>query len=210
VRNEISRAILTQCADWLRALQTPSSTEELEARSARWEQVGGLGEFPKSLSLLILRASIAEPSFAEEYLKRLMAWERMEETTFEEIVAFSPMLAQSHPGLLVDLTLKHLMAELPDDKVAREKAELEVAAEWRAQIRAKPENERTQNEKYALSGGFSFFGHDFSYHDWHALSINQVSRCFFRRRRFANHFIRFSSHRLRRDFAFFASCAITP
>jgi len=179
VRNAVSQTILTQSAEWLRDLQTRSSPEEPETRSARWEQVGGLGEFRKSLSLLILRASIAEPAFAEEYLKRVMAWERIEETTFEEIVAFSPMLAQSHPCLLVDLTLKHLMEELPDDKVAREKAELEAAAEWRAQIRAKPENERTENEELALSGGFPFFGRDFSYHDWNALSINQVSRGFF-------------------------------
>ena len=71
------------------------------------------------------------------------------------------------------------MEELPDDRVAREKAELEAAAEWRAQIRAKPENERTEHEQRVLSGGFPFFGRDFSYHDWDALSINQVSRGFF-------------------------------
>jgi hypothetical protein len=179
VRNVVSRAILTHCAEWLRDLQTSSSTEGPEARAARWEQIADLGEFGKSLSQLILRASVAEPAFAEEYLKRLMAGERIEETTFEKIAAFSPMLAQSHPCLLVDLTLKHLMEELPDDKVAREKAEGEAAAEWRAQIRAKPENERTPNEKRALSAGFPFFGRDFSYHDWDALSINQGSRSFF-------------------------------
>jgi len=89
------------------------------------------------------------------------------------------VLAQSHPRLLVELTLKHLIEELPDDKVAREKAELGEATERRKQIRAKPESERTESEKLALSGGFPFFGRDFSYHDWHELSINQVSRGFF-------------------------------
>ena len=39
VRNEVSRGILTQCAEWLRDIQTPSSTEEPEARSTRWKQV---------------------------------------------------------------------------------------------------------------------------------------------------------------------------
>jgi hypothetical protein len=179
VRNAVSRAILTQCAEWLRDLQTLSSAEEPEARSTRWKQIADIGEFGKSLSQLILRASIGEPAFAEEYLKRVIAWERIRERTFEQIVAFSPVLAQSHPCLLVDLTLKHLMAELPDDKVARENAELEAAAEWRAQIRAKPENKRTQSEKLALSGSSPFFGSGFSYHDWHELSINQVSRGFF-------------------------------
>jgi hypothetical protein len=179
VRNAVTRAILTQCAEWLRDIQTPSSAEEPEARSTRWKQVADIGEFGKSLSQLILRASIAEPAFAEEYLKRVIAWERLREGTFEEIVAFSPVLAQSHPRLLVELTLKHLIEELPDDKVAREKAELEEAAERRKQILAKPESERTHSEKLALSEGFPFFGRDFSYHDWHELSINQVSRGFF-------------------------------
>ena len=179
MRNAVSQAILTQSAEWLRDLQTPSSMERPEARAARWEQVADLGEFGKSLSQLILRASVAEPTFAEEYLERVIGSERIHAKAFENIVAFSPMLAQSHPTLLVELTLKHLIEELPDDRVAREKSELEAAAEWRAQIRAKPENERTENEKRVLSGGFPFFGHDFSYHDWNALSINQVSRGFF-------------------------------
>lgn len=179
VRNAVSRAIVTQCAEWLSDIQTLSSAEEPEARSTRWEQVADLGEFGKSLSQLILRASVAEPTFAEEYLERVIGSERIHEKAFENIVAFSPTLAQSQPTLLVELTFKHLMEELPDDKVAREKAELEAAAEWRAQTRAKPENERTENEELALSGGFPFFGRDFSYHDWNALSINQVSRGFF-------------------------------
>ena len=103
-----------------------------------------MDEFGKSLSQLILRTSIAEPAFAEEYLKRVIAWERIREGTFEEIVAFSPLLAQSHARLLVELTLKHLIEELPDDRVARERAQLEVAAERIKQIRAKPESERNQ------------------------------------------------------------------
>ncbi|MFZ0678780.1 hypothetical protein [Candidatus Binatus sp.] len=157
VRNAVSRAIVTQCAEWLRDIQTLSSAEEPEARSTRWEQVADLGEFGKSLSQLILRASMAEPTFAKEYLERVISSERIHEKAFENIVAFSPTLAQSQPTLLVELTLKHLMEDLPDDKVAREKAELEAAAEWRAQIRAKPENERTENEELALSGGFPFW-----------------------------------------------------
>jgi len=179
VPNAVSRAILTQCGEWLRDLQTPSSTEEPETRTARWEQVADSGEFGKSLSQLILRASIAEPAFAEVYLKRVLAWDRVRENTFEEIVVFSPLLAQSHPSLLVELTLKHLIEELPDDRVARERVELEAAAEWRKQNGAKPESERTQNEKLALSGGFGFFGRDFSYHDWDKLSIYPVTRGFF-------------------------------
>ncbi len=179
VRNAVSRAILTQCAEWLRDIQTPSATEEPEARPTRWEQVADFGEFRKLLSRLILIGSRAEPGFAEEYLKRVLAWERISENTFEEIVAFSPMLARSHPVLLVELTHKYLIEELPDDRVAREKEELEEAAEYRKYIRAKPESERTKEETLALSGGFPSFGREFSYHDWSELSVNPVSRGFF-------------------------------
>jgi hypothetical protein len=177
--NPVSHAILTQCAEWLRDLQTPSSAEEPEARSTRWKQVADIGEFAESLARLILRASIAEPVFAEEYLKRVIAWERIPEGAFDKIVAFSPVLAQSHPGLLVEVTLKHLFEELPDDNVERERAELEEAAERRKEIRAKPESERTESEELALSRDLPYFGHDFSYHDWDELSINPMGRGFF-------------------------------
>ena len=180
VRNEVSRASLTQCAEWLRDLQTVSSAQQPEDRSTCWKQVADIGEFGKSLSQLILRASITEPAFAEEYLKRVIGWERIPEKVFEEIVAFSPVLARSQPGLLVELTLKHLIEELPDDRLARERAQLEAAAERRKQIRAKPESERTRQEKFALSGEFSMPEyHQFSYHDWDELSINRVGRGFF-------------------------------
>jgi len=179
VRNPVSQAILTQCAEWLRDVQTRSSAEEPEARSTHWKQIEDIGEFAKSLSQLILRASIAEPAFADECLKRVIAWERIPEGAFDEIVAFSRVLAQSHPRLLVELTLKHLIEELPDDKVAREKAEVDEAAERRKQILAKPQLERTESEELALSRDFLFFGRDFSYHDWDELSINPVVRGFF-------------------------------
>ena len=125
-------------------------------------------EFVQLLSRLILIASRAESSVAEEYLKRVIGWERIREEAFEEIVAFSPVLAQSHPTLLVELTLKHLIEELPDDRVAREKAELKSAAERGKQILAKPESERTPQEQLTVSGGFPFLGREFSefsYHD---------------------------------------------
>jgi hypothetical protein len=175
VRNAVSQEILTQCAEWLRDLQTLSSVEEPEARSTRWKQVVDIGEFGKSLSQLILRASIAEPAFAEEHLNRVIAWESIRKGTFAEIRAFSPILAQSHPRLLAELTLKYLQEELPDDKIARERAERDAANEYRKSLRAKPESERTEREKMVLSGGL-----DVTFHIMigDQLSINTVSQGF--------------------------------
>ena len=144
-RNPLSQTILTHCAEWLRNIDAVSSAKKPDANSALWEQVSDLGDFRKSLSRLILRASRAEPGLAEDYLNRVIASERIRENKFEEIVAFSPTLAQSHPHLLVELTLKHVMEELPDDQVARERAEFERAAERRKRALAKPESERTRS-----------------------------------------------------------------
>ena len=179
LRNPCSRSILTKCAEWLRAVDMASAATKPDANSARWNSVPDLGEFRKSVSRLILRASRSEPNFADEYLKRVIESDRIRENKFEEIVTFSPTLAQSHPQLLVEFTLKHLRKELPDDKVARERRESASAARRRQRALAKPEAERTREDNIAVSGAFSFIGsRQFSYHDWQALSVDRDTRHF--------------------------------
>ena len=179
LRNPCSRSILTKCAEWLRAIDAASTVAKPDASSARWNNMPDLGDFRKSLSGLILRASRSEPSFAGEYLERVIAADRIREDKFEEIVTFSPTLAQSHPQLLVDFTLKHLMKELPDNKVARERREFASAARRRQRALAKPEAERTREDNIAVSGAFSVIGsRQFSDRDWETLSVDRDTRNF--------------------------------
>lgn len=176
-RNPTSRAFLRQCASWLAAIDAISTTDKPDENSAFWNQVPGRGEFRKSLRQLLLRSSKAEPTFASDYLHRVTNFERIREDEFHDIIAFSPILAQSLPQSVVELSLAFLREELPDDKVAREKQELRRAAEWRKAIVAKPESERTRHEQMVLSGIFSpLLTGDFSYHDWERLSINDDHR----------------------------------
>src|SRR5271166_5559891 len=145
-----------------------------DAISARWNSVRDLGDFRKSLSRLILRASRSEPNFADEYLMRCISSQRIREDTFNGIVAFSRTLARSLPQLLVELTLTHLKEELPDNKVARERRELASAARRRKRALAKPETERTREDQFADSGAYPFVGYgQFSDHDWEALSVDR-------------------------------------
>lgn len=179
LRNIPSHLILTQCAEWLRAIDAASASTKPDANSARWESVPHLEDFRKSLSRIILKASRSEPLLAEEYLKRVIALARIHESKFEEVVAFSPTLAQSHPQLLVELTLAHLKEELPDDQAARQRAEAAVAAERRKLALAKPETDRTREDEFAISGAFSIIGSDqFSDHDWERLAIDRDTRNF--------------------------------
>ena len=107
------------------------------------------------------------------YLARLIASERLSDEKFTEVVSHSPILAQSHPDLLVDLTLKQLKGELPQDTQDRLREEARSAAEYYRQIRAKPPEKRTKMEELALStSSVAFIGHSVSHHDRQSLSVD--------------------------------------
>ncbi|MEH6782983.1 MAG: hypothetical protein V7688_03830 [Alcanivorax jadensis] len=179
LRNPTSHDLLQQCASWLAAIDAISNTNGPDENSAYWEKVQDLSTLRKSLGQLLLRSSRAEPTFAADYLQRVSNSERIRDDVFHDIIAYSPILAQSLPQSMVGLSLAFLLEELPDEKVAREKQELHDTAEWRKEVLAKPETERSNQEKMALTAGLSLrtIG-DFTYHDWEELSIHDDYRSF--------------------------------
>jgi len=179
LRNPTSRALLQQCATWLASIDAISTADRPDENSAYWEKVHDLSALQKSLGQLLLRSSRAEPTFAADYMLRVVNSERIRDDVFHDIIASSPTLARSLPQSVVELSLAFLREELPDEQVAREKQELRDAAEWRKAVLAKPETERSRQEKMALPGGFYLrtVG-DFSHHDWERLSIHDDHRSF--------------------------------
>ncbi|PLY14975.1 MAG: ATP-binding protein [Sedimenticola sp.] len=179
LRNTTSRALLQQCATWLASIDATSTADRPDENSAYWENVPGLGALRKSLGQLLLKSSRAEPTFASDYLQRVTDSKRIRDDAFHDIITYSPIIAQSLPQSVVELSLAFLREELPDEQVAREKQEIHNEAEWRKALLAKPEAERTRQEKMALSGGFYMrtIG-DFSYHDWERLSIHDDHQSF--------------------------------
>lgn len=177
--NPISSAIVSQCATWLREIDKREQRATPDEGS-RWNGFNESGDFRKSLINLILRSASTRPDAAEEYLRRVIGLQKLQDERFTEIGPFSPILASTHPQLLVELTLKHLKEELPDDKVARECKEMEESRKRRDEARAKPESERTERDKAILkSDGFSHFGFpQFSYHDWSRLCIDHDTHNF--------------------------------
>ncbi|MGH7170343.1 MAG: ATP-binding protein, partial [Gemmataceae bacterium] len=178
LENSISSAIVARCAAWLREIDK-RETRPTADQESRWDGIDGLGDFRKSLINIILRSAGTVPKATEEYLKRLVGNERLRDEGFAEIVPFCPILARTHPELLVGLTLKHLKEELPDDKVERDRKELEEAARRRDEARAKPESERTERDTAILEGGgVPHFGLQFSYYDWNRVSIDHDTHNF--------------------------------
>ena len=180
LRNPTSHALLQQCATWLSKIDAISSAAGPDENSAYWDNVPELGALRKSLRELLLKASIAEPTFAADYLQRVTTSEvALRDEEFQDIVAYAPILAKSLPQAVVELSLSFLRRELPDEKVAREEQEFRQTAGRRKAALAKPEAERTLQESRALSMGSSLWTiGDFSYHDWERLSINDDHRSF--------------------------------
>ena len=178
--NPTSRALLQQCANWLAAIDAISTADGPDENSAYWEKVPSLGTFRKSLGQLLLKSSRVESTFAANYLQRVVNSERIRDDAFHDIIAYSSILSQSLPQLVLELSLAFLRKELPDEQVAREKQELHDTAEWRKAVLAKPEAERSRKEKMALGGVFSLrtVG-DFSNHDWDRLSIHDDYQNFY-------------------------------
>lgn len=179
LHNRTSSVLLQQCATWLTAIDAISSADGPDENSAYWEKVPDLGAFRKSLGQLLLRSSRAEPTLAADYLQRVSNSERIRDDAFHDIIGYSPILAQSLPQSVVELSLAFLREELPDDKVVREEQDLRRTAAWRKAVLAKPEAERTRQEQMALSSApFLPTIGDFSYHDWDRLSIHDNYQSF--------------------------------
>lgn len=178
--NPTSHDLLKQCATWLTDINIISNTDRPHENSEFWKKVPDFNVFRQSLSQLILRSSKAEPIFTTEYLQQIITLKHIPNDTFRDIITYSPILSQSLPLSLVELSLVFLREELPDDQVARQKQELHDRAEWRKTALTKPEAERTQREQMALSSDdyFLMSMFNFSYHDWEKLSIHDDHRSF--------------------------------
>ncbi|CAJ0774971.1 hypothetical protein [Ralstonia chuxiongensis] len=178
-RNRTSQTLLQQCATWLSAIDTMTLADKPDGSGALWNSVPSLDDFRKTLVKLILRSSRSVPSLAAEYLRRVTGSARIRDEVFQDVVAYSAVLAQSLPESLVELSLAALKEELPADRVARERREFDDAAERRRAVLAKPEAKRTRRDQMSVSFELPLrtIG-DFSHHDWDRLSIHDDYRSF--------------------------------
>ena len=183
--NHVSRALLELADRWLQEIQNEEAesrlsrgrariSDQLPSAPSRWAVLrSDLDDFCERLTVLILRSAISEPALVRGYLTRVIASERLSDKKFAEVLPHSRTLAQSHSDLLVDVALKHLKRELPQDGLDRERKEARAAAKYRRQIRAKPAEERTKMEEFALSSlSAPIIGHFVSHHDWESLSLD--------------------------------------
>jgi len=178
-RNPMSHALLQQCATWLDDIGAIRRSHPQDETSAYWEKVPDLETFQHSLVRLLLRSSKSEQTFAAKYLERITRSKRLRDETFKEIIDFSPILVQSLPQSIVDLSLVFLRRELPDERVARQTQEDQEIANRRKAIMSMPKAERMSEENHLLLTQplLRSIG-DFSDHDWEMLSTQDDYRSF--------------------------------
>lgn len=178
--NPASKAILQQCANWLGDLDELEYAESPNEKSAYWNEVPNRGDFRKSIIRLLLKSSKIQPNYSREHLQRYMKARRSRDNEYGDIIGFSPLLAQSIPDSLVEVSLRYLCKELPDDQVVREEEERRARNKWRQALLAKPKSERTEKEQRALNFAAPLhISNDFSYHDWERLCIQDDYRSYY-------------------------------
>jgi hypothetical protein len=182
--NPISAMIVEHAAGWLSELE---QRHERMGRFRRrdeeepvdpWDGVEGTGEFEGALRRLVLRSARSEPGRVSAYLGRFGPGRPASSKAFEDIMAFAPLLSQALPAELADFTLNHLRRELPEDHRRRRLEEDRRSAEYRDELRRRPEESLDWGERMSLSSpNLGYWGPD--RWDWDALSIERDSFGYF-------------------------------
>jgi hypothetical protein len=119
--NEVSKQIVVMISGWLEDLEDRLHPEKFKYDHGKWSELRevDLKELESSLRSLFLRSARTEQKLVKEYLARVSSRRRLREAVFEEIVMWAPLLSETHPQGLADLTIAALQAELPLDVAKR-------------------------------------------------------------------------------------------
>ncbi len=171
--NSLSQRIVTQCSAWLDAIE-----DQRHARRARREPTSAEGGSPPrapsnletELRNLVLRAGRAYPDIVGAYLSKVERIARWPDKGYQEVMAYAPLLAQTHPALLAKVARRWFLQELPGDSMARWGKEDHEQEELLKRAAAIPPEQRTWSDNMTLES--PNIGRDsFSRHDWDRLSI---------------------------------------
>jgi hypothetical protein len=119
--NEVSPRIVAIAHGWLEEIEDGLDSAQPRSDRGRWHALRGeeLDELEERLRMLVLRSARADAARVGCYLARLRPRGLLRSRAFRQVLLFAPLLASTHPGELVELTLNELRDELPADTVAR-------------------------------------------------------------------------------------------
>jgi hypothetical protein len=152
-KNKRSKDILATCGAWLIDLEGEIYAEGYPRARGKWHILGN--EAQKSLATglrsLILRSARGYPEFAVALFERAAGNERMLRSAFDDLMLFTPIMAEVAPEAVEKVAEANLIQELPQDAYDRRRREEAEQAERRKKIAAIPEEKRTRQQNMALS-----------------------------------------------------------
>ena len=174
--NKVSKMVLEISIQWLLEMSE-------KERPSNWGHIVNLKDFQLELISLIIISIQSDPSYIDNYLNFLLSQSEVSKEIYVHIVGASSIITQHHPKLLVDLTLKFLLDELPKTCIEREETEYQKANQYFQELLAKPEEERSKKEQLNIDRRALCF-HQSPYQqiqnsDWENLSIKYESRVFY-------------------------------
>ncbi|WP_228203231.1 ATP-binding protein [Acinetobacter baumannii] len=166
--NRVSKTLLEISLNWLIEISKPEILDD-------WKQITNFRDFKLELIKLILISTLSEPSYTEKYLNFLLSHNELSKEIYSHITGFSSIIAQKHPKLLVHLTLKFLLDELPKERIEHEEAVYERKKQYFKKLMSIPVEERTQEQQSKLDHRALYF-HQVPFQqihsgDWKKLSI---------------------------------------
>jgi hypothetical protein len=183
--NPVSAQIIERVAGWLDLLERRREDfgrfrqRDRDAEAADpWNSLKNQDEFQSALRRMLIRSARVEPDRVARYLSQFGKDRPSGREQFDAIIGFSPLLSHTHPADLAEFTLRYLRRELPEDHRRRRLEEDRRAAEHRAELRRKPETERSWSDEMTLtSPNLGYWGPD--RWDWEALSLERDPSSYF-------------------------------
>ncbi|MCW2319155.1 hypothetical protein M2322_004724 [Rhodoblastus acidophilus] len=152
-KNNRSKCILATCSSWLIDLEAEIHTETYPRARGKWDVLGR--EAQKSLATglrsLILRSARSYTEFAIALFERTTRDKQRLQSAFEELMGFTPIMAEVAPEAVEKAVEAKIMHELPQDAYDRRRREEAEQVELRKKIRAIPEEKRTRKQSMTLS-----------------------------------------------------------
>jgi len=179
VPNPVSERIVTRCSEWLQTVDDdePRVLDD-QASGGRHPTRRAPEGLQSQLRALVLRSARAYPQRVGSYLARIAEMARGSDAACREVMAYAPLLSQTHPALLAQIARQWVLQELPDDRMARWRREEEEDQRQReALAAAPPESLSPVDQAYLESPGS--FGSEFSRHDFDDLCIGASHQGFF-------------------------------
>ncbi len=148
-----SAAIVDLCSRWLVELEDVLySPREGAPHETEWSDLGsGSKDLATNLRLAVARSATTYPEPLRELYKRAVRSADMRRSSYAELMALASTAAEVCPETLAVVTKAELMVELPGDRAERRRLERNMHYAALRRIREKPENERTPQERRAVS-----------------------------------------------------------